>query len=204
MIHYNFHPVTRIALGPAPSDLDPLESALKGEPVYAKPGHSTFKVAPVAPAGEVAVFDEELDDWLIRPNVLGIWYGANRQFVEVDDLQTDVSELTRQEPPSVFHDLMNGVWILNTERQEAAALESRMSVVVSRFQARAALHLAGLLLAVELVMTSPDTDMLTKLAWQDAQEFKRSSPTVASIAAALGLTDQQLDDLFATAAGIEA
>ena len=76
--------------------------------------------------------------------------------------------------------------------------------VVTRFQARAALHLAGLLTTVESLMTDPQTDMLARLAWQDAQEFRRQSPTMLSMAATLGLTDAQLDALFTTAAGIEA
>lgn len=76
--------------------------------------------------------------------------------------------------------------------------------VVSRFQARAALHLAGLLTAVEALMADPATDMLARLAWTDAQEFRRTSPTLLAMASALSLTDEQLDQLFVTAAGIEA
>lgn len=76
--------------------------------------------------------------------------------------------------------------------------------VVSRFQARAALHLAGLLDDVEAMMALPETPVLAKLAWADAQEFKRDSPSLLGIAGALGLTETQLDDLFTTAAGIEA
>lgn len=76
--------------------------------------------------------------------------------------------------------------------------------VVSRFQARAVLHLAGLLEQVELIMADPETDMLAKLAWQDAQEFRRDSPTLLALSATLGLTDAQLDDLFIQAATIEA
>lgn len=76
--------------------------------------------------------------------------------------------------------------------------------VVSRFQARAALHLAGLLTAVESMMADPATDTLARLAWTDAQEFRRTSPTLVAMASALSLTDEQLDQLFVTAAGIEA
>jgi hypothetical protein len=75
---------------------------------------------------------------------------------------------------------------------------------VSRFQARAALHLSGLLETVEAMMAAPETPALAKLAWADAQEFKRNSPSLLGIAGALALTDAQLDDLFTTAAGIEA
>jgi hypothetical protein len=76
--------------------------------------------------------------------------------------------------------------------------------VVSRFQARAALYQAGLLEQVETVMADPATDMLAKLAWADAQEFKRSSPTIAAFSQQIGLTDEQIDELFKQAAQIDA
>ncbi len=75
---------------------------------------------------------------------------------------------------------------------------------VSRFQARAALYQAGLFDQVETLMQNSETPMLARLAWQDAQEFKRQSPTVLAMASALGLTDEQIDELFITAAVIEA
>lgn len=76
--------------------------------------------------------------------------------------------------------------------------------VVSRFQARAALHLSGLLEPVETLMASPEVDPLQRLAWTDAQEFRRSSPTLQAAAQALSLTEQQLDELFTLAAAQEA
>lgn len=75
---------------------------------------------------------------------------------------------------------------------------------VTRFQARAALHLAGLLPQVEALMSDPATDPPARIAWQDAQEFRRQSPTVLAMAQALGLSEQQLDQLFTTAASLEA
>lgn len=75
---------------------------------------------------------------------------------------------------------------------------------VTRFQALAALHLAGYLPAVEAIMAAPETPILDKLAFQNALSFERLSPTLARLAAVLGLTSQDLDNLFTTAAGIEA
>lgn len=92
--------------------------------------------------------------------------------------------------------------------EEIAALPPPSGPVVpqsvTRFQARAALHLAGMLTAVEAMMKAPSTGALAKLAWQDALEFRRTSPTVLAMAQALNLTEQQLDNLFIQAAGIEA
>lgn len=75
---------------------------------------------------------------------------------------------------------------------------------VTRFQALAALHLAGHLPSVEAIMAAPETPVLAKLAWDNALSFERSSPLLNGLAGTLGLTSQDLDDLFTAAAGIAA
>lgn len=80
----------------------------------------------------------------------------------------------------------------------------RGEMQVSRFQARAALLQAGLLEDIESYMNDPETDPFVKVAWQDAQVFRRQSPTVLGLQHILELTDEQLDDLFRFAATIEA
>lgn len=82
--------------------------------------------------------------------------------------------------------------------------ESPVPASVSRFQARAALYQAGLLDDVEALMLSPAADPISRLAWMDATEFKRASPTILSLMPTLGLTDSQLDDMFRFAATIDA
>ncbi len=80
---------------------------------------------------------------------------------------------------------------------------SPLPLTVSRFQARAALHLAGYLPAVETVIAASE-NVVAQLAWADAVEFRRDSPTVAAMATALNLTEAQVDALFRTAASIVA
>ncbi len=113
-----------------------------------------------------------------------------------------------------MHKVINGVRVEMTQ-DEIDALEAsraidpaeelekqRAQMVVSRFQARAALLNAGLLDAVETAVSQADG--ITKLAWSDAQEFRRNSPTIAALASVVGLTDDQLDALFTAAAQIQA
>lgn len=78
------------------------------------------------------------------------------------------------------------------------------TLVVSPFQAKAALQLAGLLEAVEAYMTDPETDPIVRLAWLHASEYRRQSPTVLAMADHFGWTSEQLDSLFVAASGIEA
>jgi len=68
---------------------------------------------------------------------------------------------------------------------------------VSRLQAKAALLMAGKLAEVEAVVAA--SDALTQLAWAEAAEFRRDSPTIAALASGV-LTEAELDDLFAAAA----
>lgn len=91
-----------------------------------------------------------------------------------------------------------------TQIEEERRTNWRESAKVSKFQAKAALKQAGLLDQVRTMMTELPEDDLTRIAWEDAQEFRRNSPTVAALAAELELTDEQLDELFEQASSIEA
>jgi len=84
---------------------------------------------------------------------------------------------------------------------ELLAVE-RADMRCSRFQAKAALHAAGLLDDVETAMAT--ADRFAQIAWADAIEFRRNSPTIKAMAAALELTDAQIDNLFRAAMQIEA
>lgn len=80
--------------------------------------------------------------------------------------------------------------------------EWRATTSVSKFQAKAALAQAGLLDQVKQAVANADT--ITQLAWEDATEFNRNSPTIAALSQALGLTDEQVDELFRQAEEISA
>lgn len=73
---------------------------------------------------------------------------------------------------------------------------------VTRFQALAAMHNAGLLAAVETAVAVADP--FTQIAWNNATGFLRASPTIAALQAAVGLSEAQVDDLFRAAAQITA
>lgn len=75
-------------------------------------------------------------------------------------------------------------------------------VSVTAFQAKAALLNAGLLDKAQAAVSAAAP--IVQLAWATAQSYERSSPTVAALAAALGLSDAQVDDLFRAAALISA
>lgn len=70
---------------------------------------------------------------------------------------------------------------------------------LSRAQARGALILAGLIDHVQPALDAISDPLQRALAqndWDNRQDFERDHPQLLAIAAALGLTDEQLDQLF--------
>lgn len=105
-------------------------------------------------------------------------------------------------------DLQTGqVSIVDLTPEEIAALPGPQPAPipqeVSRFQAKAALSLAGKLAQADAAVAA-SSDPILQLAWAEATTFKRNSPGIAALAPALGLDDAALDALFTTAAGIVA
>lgn len=75
----------------------------------------------------------------------------------------------------------------------------RGSARVSRRQAKQALLLAGLLSGVQPAIDAiaDDTDRaMAQIYWDDAQEFERTNAPLVGLGQSLGLTDEQIDDLF--------
>ena len=74
---------------------------------------------------------------------------------------------------------------------------------VTPFQAKAAMYGAGIYNQVMTLINDVNTPILTKLAWEEVTEFTRDSPLLNGLAQSLGLTSEQVDNLFITAAQIE-
>lgn len=76
--------------------------------------------------------------------------------------------------------------------------------VVSMRQARLALLGAGLLSQVDTALDQMDEPnrSAAMIEWEYATELRRDHPLVASLSAALELTEQQIDDLFMAAGSI--
>lgn len=69
---------------------------------------------------------------------------------------------------------------------------------ITRRQAKLALHSAGLLDAADAAIAAAGVE--AQIDWADALEFRRDYPLIAGIGSSLGLTSEQIDDLFREAA----
>ena len=89
--------------------------------------------------------------------------------------------------------------------QHTQAVKPPVPQSVTRRQARQALLLAGLLDNVQPAIDAiedPTQRGLMQIEWADSQEFQRHRPALLGLAAALGLTSAQIDQLFITAASL--
>jgi hypothetical protein len=75
---------------------------------------------------------------------------------------------------------------------------------VTRFQALATLAAGGWLDTVHVYIDALPRSNVQRLAFENATDWERTSPTVNALAAMLGLTDAQVDDLFIAAAQVSA
>jgi len=75
---------------------------------------------------------------------------------------------------------------------------------VTRFQALAILAAGGYLDTVRTYIATLDQNNVQRLAWENATDWERSSPTLNALATMLGLTDAQVDELFIAAAQVSA
>ena len=90
-------------------------------------------------------------------------------------------------------------WYWFETLDDAMANMSKPDVqTVTMRQARLALHQAGLLETVQTAVANADASV--QIEWEYADSFSRTWPTLLALQAQIGLTDAQVDELFAQAA----
>lgn len=91
-------------------------------------------------------------------------------------------------------------WWAGVPREPPAPPPAPVPIEISNAQARVALRRAGLLSAVNAAVAAADAE--AQDLWEYGTVLRRDSALVIDLAAAVGLTPDQTDDLFRTAATI--
>lgn len=114
--------------------------------------------------------------------------------------QTDKELRHLPDQPNEHHRWDGEKWVEDADAKLAAEWEA---MVLTRYQARAALLNAGLLDDVEALMADAETPREIVLMWQHKERIRRTHEATVQMAGALGWTDEQLDDLFRQGMQIE-
>jgi hypothetical protein len=95
-------------------------------------------------------------------------------------------------------------WAEARERIEAmappGASEDPVPASIPAWKGKVVLHQQGLLTAAQAAIAAAGP--VAQIAWAEAGEWSRSGTLLEAMAAALKLTEAQVDDLFRTAAGV--
>lgn len=149
---YQFDPISRIFTGATPWPIDPVESDIASEIVYARlsePAQSASDAPPEIPPGMLARRLPDDSGWELAADILGKWYDASGQPVQIDSLDADVSTLTREAPPDGTSMLVDGAWVPDPAKVAAAA-KATADAAVSAGMAEAARQIAVLQDAADL------------------------------------------------------
>lgn len=110
--------------------------------------------------------------------------------------ERDAMTAARDEAIAANAPLLEQVESLESRIEELTAVPD-VPVITPR-QAKLALYGAGMLDDVETAIAA--ADKVIQIAYESATEWRRDDPVLSGLAGAIGLTDEQLDELFATAA----
>lgn len=91
---------------------------------------------------------------------------------------------------------VDGWYWYDTADEAASALNI---VTVTRAQAKLAMCKLGFYDAINAYFNKEDTPTEYKIAWNDANTFQEDSPILKAVGTAVGLTDDQIKQLFETA-----
>lgn len=148
-------------------------------------GDDWYAVRSTLPPGTYCILNGSNDVLVAENDVSRVFPADGRRLVQVTPTVPDPHGLVRKRL-----DLSTGVF--------ADVPVDTQPVQVSPAQAKLALYNAGLLDQVEGLVSAAPTPV--RIFYESAGYWTRSNPYIAAIAAELGLTDQQVDDLFAAAA----
>jgi hypothetical protein len=138
---------------------------------FITPTFSTEFHPPFTISSQVACFISGA--WQVKPDYRGtVWYKSDGTPVPIATIGMPDASLSQTKPLMPV-------------------------MMVTPLQAKLALNQAGLLAQVQNAVNA--ADIATQLAWSNALTFERNSPFILNMAAALGLSPAQIDQLFLSA-----
>lgn len=186
-----------LPIGPRPRVVSPGGTA--GTPITAATGEETV-FNELQCAFWINVMTQTIHAQIARiPNPLLIYGPADFAAVAAD-LPEHHADRTLQ---VLGTDLATALQAL-CDGAELPPMPPRVPREIANWRARAVLELSGLLPTVEAAisgMTGPES-IVVRHAWQSGAPLARRGPTVAALAPALGLSDEQVDSMFIQAAAL--
>ena len=209
MIIYNYDEITKEYIDSCNADLDPEETKRQGKNVYLIPANATTQKPPKAKKNEVAIYN---NGWEIVADYRGLYMvNSDMQPSEVTELGAlpeGYAVATEEQAQKILEDdlfyiVQDGQLIENPNYEEQKAARERERIGNLQCTKRVfVLMLEQLGLDYfEQIKPLIQANRQAELEWDLCVELQRKNPLLNVMGAQLGVTPEQIDNLFKYANG---
>lgn len=209
MIIYNYDSITFEYIGESQASLDPEESKKQGKDIYLIPANATDKKPPIPKTNETVIFD---NGWKIVPDYRGMYMvDESMQPQKVEDfgnLPDGFIPITQEQAETIqaddlYYVIKDGVLIKNPDYDKQK--EDREKERVSHLKCTKRVFILMLeqmgLDYFEQILPEIKANRQAELEWELCVELERKNPLLNLMGAKLGVTPEQIDNLFKYANG---
>ena len=209
MIIYNYDSITFEYIGESQASLDPEESKKQGKDIYLIPANATDKKPPIPKTNETVIFD---NGWKIVPDYRGMYMvdesmqpNKVKDFGNLPDgfipITEEQAEIIQQD--DLFYIIKDGHLIQNPNYEEEKAVRERERISHLKCTKRVfilMLEQMGLDY-FEQILPEIKANRQAELEWELCVELERENPLLNLMGAKLGVTPEQINNLFKYANG---
>ena len=209
MIIYNYDEITKEYIGQCNADLDPQETKEQGKNVYLIPANATTKKPPKAKEHEAVIYN---NGWEIVADFRGLYMVNSdmqpQKVEEIGALPEGYAVATKEQAQKILEDdlfyiVQDGQLIENPNYEEQKAARERERIDNLQCTKRVfVLMLEQLGLDYyERILPLIQANRQAQLEWDLCVELQRKNPLLDVMGAQLGVTPEQIDNLFKYANG---
>jgi len=114
-------------IGESIAQVSPLE-----KDTYLMPRNST-EIEPIIEDGKVSIFED--GEWINKEDIRGDYYSTEtKQMIIVNDVDYDISLLTKKQPPSMDHEWSGSDWMLSEVHTAKIELAQTDSIITRQIE----------------------------------------------------------------------
>ena len=209
MIIYNYDPITKEYIGECEAALDAAESKIQGKNIYLIPANATEIKPPKAKKNEIAIYD---NGWKIEADFRGQYIVNNGMEPLIYDkigalpkgyIVITESQANKIKEDDLYYIIQDGHLIKNPDYDEQKA--QREADRVGNLQCTKRVFVLMLeqlgLDYFEQIKPLIQANRQAELEWDLCVELQRKNPLLNVMGAQLGVTPEQIDNLFKYANG---
>ena len=209
---YNYNHITFEFIGESDASIDPEATKRGGKDIYLLPAYATFKKPPIVKEYKIQIYNLEKDKWLIVDDYRGLYMvNSNMQPQKVEDfgsLPDGYAVATEEQVKKILEDdlffiVQDGQLIPNPNYEEQKA--AREAERIGNLQCTKRVFVMMLeqlgLDYYEQILPLIKANRQAQLEWDLCVELQRKNPLLDIMGAQLGITPEQIDNLFKYANG---